>query len=256
MIQNIRRFDRAFTNAGSGSGRDIREAGDQLAELADSVGSLLDYLPDELAVLKLPVQTMLRAAGSLGRVGTHVFAAYFDRINSVFWGVSQRGRSVFSGMEDPRLLASLQFHLGDRFISDISNGEESAAAQRQMAEDADELIDQLREGVEGSTFLGFQVQAPGVTCERQTEALDVINRMQGTLSSAASRLQNDLTAANQFLCLVQGTSRKFDRFEYRDSILGVLNPSVSEDINYITGHVLNYGSIAGVCSPTDVGLRL
>ena len=109
----IRAFDSAMSASSSGSGRDIRAAGDALVGLTEAAITALDLLPDELAGIKEPVATMLRIAGRLGQVGTNIFADYFDRLNRISWE-GRVGRGVHGAPLDVGLLDSLARRLGPR----------------------------------------------------------------------------------------------------------------------------------------------
>ena len=248
LIENIRKFNEAMTNARrSGSGDNIREVGSTLADLTESMTSLLDYLPDELEYLVGPVTEMLRMAGRLGGVATTVLAAYVDRVNEVSYAGARQGEQGLDLHRMERLMASLSFYLGDDYKSQIAGGADAADAEEDAIDDIHDFIEELQDGVEDTNN-------PWFTDDRRSVALNVLHRLEENLNGIARRVSHDVIPYNQLRLLIKGAWSKFERVEYQDSMLVSLSPTGTANIEFITGRILDRGSIDNVCNPRDVGL--
>lgn len=257
LVEAVRAFDSAFSGAGSGAPHAIREAGGRLASLCDAAGALLDLLPDELAFLKLPVMTMLRVAGRMGRVGANVFADYFDRINAVAYLDSRTThRGTGSGSYDPSLLHRFAMALGPKFISDITDTESSAAAEASLVADSTALVQKLRDRVDPSWFADYLGgEDPAYEGAAQAEALEVLAEVEANLRTSAARCSHEIMAANRFRILATGATEAINDRGQADGMLAILNRGHGS-IPHTAGHLLNRGTQAGVASPTDVGYRI
>ena len=198
---------------------------------------------------------MLRIAGRLGQVGTNIFADYFDRLNRISWE-GRVGRGVHGAPLDVGLLDSLARRLGPRFTSDIPDDETATSVERHLREDADAFVEQVREGIAGSSFLGFDTRAAGLDEAQVPVALASLDAIGPLYAASALSIRTDLVKVNQMqLMLDRARARAFDDTAHRDSMMVTLVvPRRADD--WKAGHLLNRGAVTGICQPTDVNLVL
>ncbi len=238
LAESFDTFHRAFSNPGAATGAEIRAAGGSMVAAGNAIAEVIGDLPIP-DVFKIHLQFMIRSAVTFGGVGTGIFANHFDRLSLVAQhGQQQRGRGMGGTAVDTDLQEQLQRQLGGLFIGEVSSSAAVAAAQRRVIGDADGFVASMR-------AQAGHLSDPDVRLRH-------LGAMTGLLHAASARLQGDLTGINQLLLLIRRAWNRFGSFDGRDSILGVLNSPGSDAA--ITSIVLNYGRVAGVAEPSDVGL--
>jgi hypothetical protein len=256
LIAAVRTFDAAFRSSGSGAPTAIRESGAALAGLCDSAGALLDLLPDELGFLKIPVMTMLRVAGRMGRVGANVFADYFDRLNGIAYEGRASARGIGAPLYDTQQLHRFAMELGPRFISDIADTEERASVQSSMVADAGALVQKMQDKVEPGFFADYLGgEDPFYEGTEQVEALAVLIDVKADLLAKAGECSGEIVMANRFRVLTSGATAALDDPCQYGAMLAILNRRVGS-AHHVAGHLLNRGTVGGLASPTDIGYRL